>query len=181
MGYDKSYYFSGIQFKDDSTYITNPYLHHVSGSPTVTVVKKQGNDFLVIDEAHTIEQVASNHLGIRVSQGAIKYQLQRLVQGKSKKGLLKTCQASSNAFNLVDESHKEVFDKMWQEANINGLNGHRSVGGYRASMYNALGDDCRLEFQKNAQCSRTVRDQPGDLTSREKINKISDITLIYNY
>jgi hypothetical protein len=33
----------------DSTYITNPYLHHVSGSPTVTVVKKQGNDFLVID------------------------------------------------------------------------------------------------------------------------------------
>ena len=27
---------------------------------------------------------------------------------------------------------------MWQEAGINGLNGHRSVGGYRASMYNAL-------------------------------------------
>ncbi|WP_439127332.1 3-phosphoserine/phosphohydroxythreonine transaminase [Polaribacter sp.] len=41
-------------------------------------------------------------------------------------------------FNLVDESHKETFDKMWQEAGINGLNGHRSVGGYRASMYNAL-------------------------------------------
>ncbi len=41
-------------------------------------------------------------------------------------------------FSLIDESHKETFDKMWQEANINGLNGHRSVGGYRASMYNAL-------------------------------------------
>ncbi|SFU71809.1 phosphoserine aminotransferase apoenzyme [Pustulibacterium marinum] len=41
-------------------------------------------------------------------------------------------------FNLVDESHKEVFDKLWKEANINGINGHRSVGGYRASMYNAL-------------------------------------------
>ena len=27
---------------------------------------------------------------------------------------------------------------MWQDAGINGLNGHRSVGGYRASMYNAL-------------------------------------------
>jgi phosphoserine aminotransferase len=27
---------------------------------------------------------------------------------------------------------------MCQEAGINGLNGHRSVGGYRASMYNAL-------------------------------------------
>mgnify|MGYP000102370457 FL=1 len=41
-------------------------------------------------------------------------------------------------FNLVDDAHKETFDKMWQEAGINGLHGHRSVGGYRASMYNAL-------------------------------------------
>ncbi len=41
-------------------------------------------------------------------------------------------------FNLVDESHKETFDKMWANAGINGLNGHRSVGGYRASIYNAL-------------------------------------------
>ncbi len=41
-------------------------------------------------------------------------------------------------FNLVDESHKDSFDKMWKEAGVNGLNGHRSVGGYRASMYNAL-------------------------------------------
>ena len=27
---------------------------------------------------------------------------------------------------------------MWQAANINGIKGHRDVGGYRASMYNAL-------------------------------------------
>ena len=27
---------------------------------------------------------------------------------------------------------------MWNEEKINGLKGHRSVGGYRASMYNAL-------------------------------------------
>lgn len=41
-------------------------------------------------------------------------------------------------FVLTDESLKGEFDKMWKDANINGLNGHRSVGGYRASMYNAL-------------------------------------------
>ena len=41
-------------------------------------------------------------------------------------------------FLLVDETHKDVFDAMWKEAGISGLNGHRSVGGYRASMYNAL-------------------------------------------
>ena len=41
-------------------------------------------------------------------------------------------------FLLVDENHKDTFDKMWKSAGISGINGHRSVGGYRASMYNAL-------------------------------------------
>lgn len=41
-------------------------------------------------------------------------------------------------FNLTDGSYKESFDQLWKNANINGLNGHRSVGGYRASIYNAL-------------------------------------------
>lgn len=41
-------------------------------------------------------------------------------------------------FTLTDVSKSEEFDKLWTEAGINGLKGHRSVGGYRASMYNAL-------------------------------------------
>ncbi|HEA23458.1 MAG TPA: 3-phosphoserine/phosphohydroxythreonine transaminase [Pricia antarctica] len=41
-------------------------------------------------------------------------------------------------FNLTDEKFKAPFDAMCKEAGIVGINGHRSVGGYRASMYNAL-------------------------------------------
>ncbi|MBX2829301.1 MAG: 3-phosphoserine/phosphohydroxythreonine transaminase [Flavobacteriaceae bacterium] len=41
-------------------------------------------------------------------------------------------------FNLADGVQSEVFDALWKEAGINGINGHRSVGGYRASMYNAM-------------------------------------------
>ena len=41
-------------------------------------------------------------------------------------------------FVLTDESLTEKFDTMWKAAGISGLTGHRSVGGYRASMYNAL-------------------------------------------
>jgi phosphoserine aminotransferase len=41
-------------------------------------------------------------------------------------------------FLLKDLTHQELFDRLWKEAGISGLNGHRSVGGYRASMYNAL-------------------------------------------
>lgn len=41
-------------------------------------------------------------------------------------------------FQLKDDRVKERFDQMWKEVGINGLNGHRSLGGYRASMYNAM-------------------------------------------
>lgn len=41
-------------------------------------------------------------------------------------------------FTLANDDLKDSFDSMCLEAGINGLNGHRSVGGYRASMYNAL-------------------------------------------
>ncbi len=41
-------------------------------------------------------------------------------------------------FVLTDESLKEKFDSAWRAAGINGLGGHRSVGGYRASIYNAM-------------------------------------------
>ena len=41
-------------------------------------------------------------------------------------------------FLLNDEAHQEKFDAMWKAVGISGLPGHRSVGGYRASMYNAL-------------------------------------------
>lgn len=47
--------------------------------------------------------------------------------------------STMNATFLLDnEEHKAEFDKMINDAKIVGLNGHRSVGGYRASMYNAL-------------------------------------------
>ena len=42
------------------------------------------------------------------------------------------------SFKLLDDSRKEDFDNAWKAAGINGLNGHRSLGGYRASLYNAL-------------------------------------------
>ena len=41
-------------------------------------------------------------------------------------------------FNLKNQEHKDIFNQMCLEANISGVNGHRSVGGYRASIYNAM-------------------------------------------
>ena len=41
-------------------------------------------------------------------------------------------------FVLKNEALKSAFDEMWNAANISGIKGHRSVGGYKTSMYNAL-------------------------------------------
>jgi phosphoserine aminotransferase len=57
------------------------------------------------------------------------------------KGFVSNKEDRSNmnaTFNLTDDSLNDRFNSLWTAAGINGLKGHRSVGGYRASMYNAL-------------------------------------------
>jgi phosphoserine aminotransferase len=47
--------------------------------------------------------------------------------------------SNMNACFLLSKPELETeFNKLWKEANISGIVGHRDVGGYRASMYNAL-------------------------------------------
>lgn len=48
------------------------------------------NDFVVFDEAHTLESVASNQLGLRLSQAGLRFDLQRMYNPRSRKGLLRT-------------------------------------------------------------------------------------------
>jgi ATP-dependent DNA helicase DinG len=48
------------------------------------------NDFVIFDEAHQMEQVASKHIGLSVSSGQLRYALQRLWNPRTQKGLLAT-------------------------------------------------------------------------------------------
>ena len=48
------------------------------------------NDFVVFDEAHQMENVASKHIGLSVSNGQLRYALQRLWNPRTEKGLLAT-------------------------------------------------------------------------------------------
>ena len=41
-------------------------------------------------------------------------------------------------FLLKDSSKEDAFNTLWNAAGISGIKGHRSVGGYRASLYNAM-------------------------------------------
>jgi len=47
------------------------------------------NDFVIFDEAHTVEHVASRHIGLSVSKAQLRYSLQRLWNPRTQKGLLR--------------------------------------------------------------------------------------------
>jgi ATP-dependent DNA helicase DinG len=70
------------------------------------------NDFVVFDEAHTMEQVASRHIGLSVSSGQVRYSLNRLWNPKTEKGLLATLR-QGKAVKLVAEILSES-DKFFE-------------------------------------------------------------------
>jgi ATP-dependent DNA helicase DinG len=61
------------------------------------------NDFAVLDEAHTIEQVAAVQLGLRLSQAGLRFDLQRLYHPRTRKGLLKVFRKAS-AIQAVEDA-----------------------------------------------------------------------------
>jgi ATP-dependent DNA helicase DinG len=74
------------------------------------------NDFVIFDEAHTTEQVASKNIGLSLSSGQVRYALNRLWNPRSGKGLLATLregQAVKKVGQLLSESDeffREVED-----------------------------------------------------------------------
>ncbi len=49
IGSDKSHYFSNVNLKDNDVYISSPYIHHTSGNPSISVVRRVGDIYQVID------------------------------------------------------------------------------------------------------------------------------------
>lgn len=66
-------------------------------------------DVVVFDEAHTVEQVAADHLGLSVSRGQIDYLLGKLFNDRSNKGLLMREASTSKArLELQREAIRKV-------------------------------------------------------------------------
>lgn len=65
------------------------------------------NDFVIFDEAHTMEQVASRHIGLSVSSGQVRYALNRLWNPRTEKGLLATLR-QGKAVKLVTDILSEA-------------------------------------------------------------------------
>jgi len=70
------------------------------------------NDFVIFDEAHTMENVASRHIGLSVSSGQVRYALNRLWNPRTEKGLLATLR-KGGAVKLVADILSEA-DKFFE-------------------------------------------------------------------
>ena len=70
------------------------------------------NDFVVFDEAHTMEHVASRHIGLSVSSGQMRFALNRLWNPRTQKGLLGTVR-NGNAVRLAADILTEA-DKFFE-------------------------------------------------------------------
>ena len=61
------------------------------------------NDFLIIDEAHTVENVAAKAFGLHISESHLRYELQRLYHPRTRKGFFPH-QGDDIGIRLVNEA-----------------------------------------------------------------------------
>ncbi len=94
----------------DVIVINHTLLFMLLGSPEEQIQRESGylfpNDFIIFDEAHTVEQTASRQIGIGVSQYGLRATVQRLYNARTRKGLFTVTRDAAGvtlAASLVDE------------------------------------------------------------------------------
>jgi ATP-dependent DNA helicase DinG len=101
------------------------HLGGVEEEPSSGILFK--NDFVVFDEAHTVEHVASKHIGTSVSSAQVRYSLQRLWNPATEKGLLgmlhdgaaiKLVKDALDESKLFFEEVEAVCDAIFKEPNV---------------------------------------------------------------
>lgn len=74
------------------------------------------NDFLVLDEAHEVEDVAAKALGLEVRMGSLRFLLQRLVHPRTKKGVLarigdtNTIKATLGVLGILEAEFEAILE-----------------------------------------------------------------------
>ena len=69
-------------------------------------------DVVVFDEAHTVEQVAADHLGISISNGQVDYMLNKLYNDRNHKGLLMRVTTPNSACLHLQQNAIKLVDRL---------------------------------------------------------------------
>src|SRR5437016_10153769 len=97
----------------DVIVLNHTLLFMLLGSPDQQAERESGylfpNDFIILDEAHTVEQTASRQIGIGISQYGLRSTIQRLYNARTRKGLFTVMRDATGvrlAAELVDDLDK---------------------------------------------------------------------------
>ena len=108
----------------DVIVVNHTLLFMLLGAPEEQEERESGylfpNDFIIFDEAHTIEQVASRQIGISISQYGLRATIQRLYNARTRKGLF-TVTRDAAGVTLAAELADEVdvfFNIIGERANF---------------------------------------------------------------
>ena len=95
----------------DLIVLNHTLLFILLGSPDAQQERESGflfpNDFIIFDEAHTVEQIASKQIGIGVSQYGLRSTIQRLYNARTRKGLF-TVMRDADGVRLAAELVEDV-------------------------------------------------------------------------
>src|SRR5919204_5051821 len=95
----------------DVIVLNHTLLFMLLGSPELQEERESGflfpNDFVIFDEAHTVEQVASRQIGIGVAQYGLRSTIQRLYNARTRKGLF-TVMRDAAGVRLAAEIAEDV-------------------------------------------------------------------------
>ena len=129
-------------------------------------------DAAILDEAHTVEDVAADHFGRSVSDSQMRYLLNSLYHERTKHGLL-TCfhaDAAVRAVNKARSALNRLMDELVSWQTSSGRSNGRFVA--RPAVQNPLSDVLRDLHDK----LQSVRDLAGDEGDRFEVNSFMERT-----
>lgn len=165
--FDRCFYFRARrQLRDAQVLIVNHALFF-----TDLALRRVGAGILpeyqvaILDEAHTLEDVAAEHLGLQVTSGTVDYQLNKLLHPRGDKGLLIALQADA-AMHQVQEARfaaQQFFENVaaWH---------HQRGGNGRARQPRPVTDTLSEELKKVASAVKNCADK---LEEEKKVELMS--------
>jgi Rad3-related DNA helicase/REP element-mobilizing transposase RayT len=127
-------------------------------------------DAVILDEAHTVEGVAGDHFGLRVTEPGVRYQLRSLYDPTKGKGILATHGSAANAaiatcvelYNRLDN----FFDRCihWQETQARGNGRIHQKGEVENDISPRMND-----------LHKQIKSMLADLQNEEEVSELSSL------
>ena len=135
---------------------------------------------VILDEAHTIEQVAGNHLGLSISNGQIDFALNKLYNDRTNKGLLVHHKVKEGQQLVLNASHRsdEFFEDLLSWATRQSGDGFNLMQRVRkpgvvANPLSTVLDKLARYLQHLAQQQKDVSERQDLLASQSRIEALA--------